>query len=541
MTAHPKQNNQDGTGSGSRPDAWSYSPLSIIRRPFSLFRLPLRVSERRLLLMTLDLLAVNSAWFLAPVLQPDHSLSGRLLSLGLFSFLLLSLLWLALAQAFDAYDLRVASRFSSAAPAVAKAGLLTVFIYAVAEFFWRTDLPLRGMALLAFPLLALVLLLAGRGLYVLALFQPRFRRPTLIVGAGWAGLAIAQALAEHGGSVYQVVGFVDDDPAKLGKGAWEPGSMGAQEHGSTGAGEQRSRGAWEHGRTRPSTSAPQPPSTLAPLLVLGNRHTLPELIAQHHVATLVLAITHEVHGELLQTLMEALEMGVEIIPMPVLYGQLAGKVPVDHIGDNWYVAMPLDHLGTSSLWPIVKRVLDVLLASIGLLLLALAMPVIAAAIYLDSPGPIFYTQERVGKGGRIFRVYKFRSMVPDAEQGKAVWAKENDQRVTRVGRILRKTHVDEFPQFLNILKGDMSAVGPRPERPEFVEQLAAEIPFYRVRHAVRPGMAGWGLVKQGYGASREESLLKLQCDLYYIKHQSLWLDLVILLKTIVDAVSLRGR
>ena len=115
MTAHPKQNNQDGTGSGSRPDAWSYSPLSIIRRPFSLFRLPLRVSERRLLLMTLDLLAVNSAWFLAPVLQPDHSLSGRLLSLGLFSFLLLSLLWLALAQAFDAYDLRVASRFSSAA------------------------------------------------------------------------------------------------------------------------------------------------------------------------------------------------------------------------------------------------------------------------------------------------------------------------------------------------------------------------------------------------------------------------------------------
>ncbi|MDH4138598.1 MAG: sugar transferase, partial [Anaerolineae bacterium] len=142
---------------------------------------------------------------------------------------------------------------------------------------------------------------------------------------------------------------------------------------------------------------------------------------------------------------------------------------------------------------------------------------------------------------RGFRVYKFRSMVPDAEKDKAVWAQENDRRVTRVGRLLRRAHVDEFPQFINILKGEMSAVGPRPERPDFVEELAREIPFYRVRHAVKPGMAGWGLVKQGYGASKEDALLKLQYDLYYIKHQSLWLDAVILLKTIVDTLTFRGR
>jgi len=153
--------------------------------------------------------------------------------------------------------------------------------------------------------------------------------------------------------------------------------------------------------------------------------------------------------------------------------------------------------------------MDIVLASLGLFLLALTTPFIAAAIYLDSPGPIFYRQERVGKGGRIFRAYKFRSMVPDAEKGRAVWAKEDDPRVTRMGRILRRTHVDEFPQFLNILKGEMSAVGLRPERSEFVEELAKEIPFYRVRHAVKPGMAGWGLVKQGYGASKEAALLKL--------------------------------
>jgi len=132
-------------------------------------------------------------------------------------------------------------------------------------------------------------------------------------------------------------------------------------------------------------------------------------------------------------------------------------------------------------------------------------------------------------------------MVPDAEKGKAVWAQENDKRVTRVGRILRKTHIDEFPQFINILKGEMSAVGPRSERPEFVKDLAREIPFYRLRHAVKPGMAGWGLVKQGYGASKEDAKVKLEYDLYYIKHQSLWLDVIILIKTIVDTLMMRGR
>ena len=239
--------------------------------------------------------------------------------------------------------------------------------------------------------------------------------------------------------------------------------------------------------------------------------------------------------------MDCLELDVEIVPMPLLYEQLTGRVPVEHVGDNWYVSMPVNHSGTGTLWPLVKRVMDVALASIGLVLLTVATPFIAAAIYLDSPGPIFYTQERVGKGGRRFRAYKFRSMVPDAETGEAVWAAKGDKRITRVGRLLRKTHVDELPQFVNILKGEMSAVGPRPERPEFVEELAREVPFYRVRHAVRPGMAGWALVKHGYGGSREATLLKLQYDLYYVKHQSLWLDIVVLLKTLVDSLSLRGR
>jgi len=469
--------------------------------------------------MALDLLAVSGALLLALALRPGYGLDGTLVLQHPLWFLLLSLLWLLIAQTFDAYDPRVAGRFSSSARAVLQAGLITVGVYLLIPYV-TPPLPTSRSSLLAFPLITMGALLASRGLYRAVLTQPALCRRALIIGAGWAGRTIAEALAEHGDGTYQVVGFVDDDPAKLGRGAWEPGSK------------------------EEFTSAPQHPRseiTPAPPIVLGNRYALPELIRQHRVDTLILAITHELNGELLQTLMDCLELGVEIVPMPVLYEQLTGRVPVEHVGSNWYVAMPLSHPLTRTFNRMIKRAMDIVLASLGMLFLAFFFPFIALAIYLDSPGPIFYTQERVGEGGRIFKAYKFRSMVPDAEKGRAVWAQENDPRVTRVGRILRRTHVDEFPQFLNILKGEMSAVGPRPERPEFVEELAKEIPFYRVRHAVRPGMAGWALVKYGYASSKEDALVKLQYDLFYIKHWSPWLDIVVLLKTVLDTVTLRGR
>lgn len=462
---------------------------------------PLPFSERRLVLRALDLLAVNGALVLALRVRPGFALDESQLLRHPHWFLILSLLWLLTAQAFDAYDLRVAGRFSASARAVLKAGLITCGVYLLIPYI-TPSLPASRSALLSFPLFALGALVAARGLYRVALSQPALRRRVLIIGAGWAGRTIAEALAEQGDGSYQIVGFVDDDPAK----------QGLTLHASR-----------------------------FTLSVLGNRHSLPALIRQHRIDTLILAITHEVNGELLQVLMDCLELGVEIVPMPVLYEQLTGRVPIEHIGSNWHVAMPIHHPLTRPFNRLIKRIFDLAGATLGLIFLALAFPLIALAIYIDSPGPIFYTQERVGQGGRVFRTYKFRTMVPDAEKGQAVWARKDDPRVTRVGRILRKTHIDEFPQFINILRGEMSAVGPRPERPEFVEELAREIPFYRVRHAVRPGMAGWALVKYGYASSKEDTVIKLQYDLYYIKHWSLWLDLVILLKTVLDMLTLRGR
>jgi len=277
-----------------------------------------------------------------------------------------------------------------------------------------------------------------------------FNRRALIIGAGRAGRTIARTLGEHGDGTCQIIGFVDDDPAKEGT-VIDIGSSDAPGY-----------------------------------KVLGNRHALPELISQHRIDTLILAITQKVDNELLGILMDCLELGVQIVPMPILYEQLTGRVPIEHVGDNWNIAMPLQHPGTRPFNRLIKRSSDIILALLGILCIAPFFPLIALAIYLDSPGPIFYTQTGVGKAGRVFKAYKFRSMVLGAEKKEAIWAQENDPRVTRVGRILRKAHIDEFPQFINILKGEMNAVGPRAERPEFEQELAQEIPLYKVRHAVKP-------------------------------------------------------
>jgi len=458
--------------------------------------LPLRFSERRLLLILLDLFALNGALLISLSFRKEHQLSWELLWQNPQWFLLLSVLWLFIAFAFDTYDLRVAGRILTTLKAVLKAGLITSAIYLLIPYIPPALPSSRFLLFLSF-ILTLGFLSGGRILYVQILSHPFFNRQSIIIGGGVRAYTIARVISEHTNGQFHVVGFVE-----------------------------------ETGITRPSNPVSQ---------ILGNSKELTNLIRKYQINTVILAGEQNADGEMLQILTDALELGIEIIPMPILYEQLTGRVPVEHIGESWQVAMPIDHPLTKPFNRFIKRVSDIFLASLGCLCLAPFFPFIALGIYLESPGPIFYVQERVGLGGKRFRAYKFRSMIPDAEKDRPVWAKKDDPRVTRIGRLLRKTHVDEFPQFWNILKGEMSAVGPRPERPEFVEELAKEIPFYRIRHAVKPGMAGWGLVKQGYGASKEDALVKLQYDLYYIKHQSLWFDLIILLKTILDTVTLRGR
>jgi exopolysaccharide biosynthesis polyprenyl glycosylphosphotransferase len=269
---------------------------------------------------------------------------------------------------------------------------------------------------------------------------------------------------------------------------------------------------------------------------------LPTLVKRYQIAELIMAYGSELPSTIFQGIMDCYEQEITIVPMPLLYEQLTGRVPIEHVGQqHWTVVLPLEGHSVFNLYPALKRLLDITLALIGLVCFAAILPPLVLIMLLDCPGPIFYRQERVGRGGRPFQIIKLRSMIPNAETGSGPkWAQKDDPRVTRFGRILRKTRLDEFPQLINVLRGEMSLIGPRPERAFFVDQLTEQIPFYRTRLAVKPGLTGWAQVRYRYGNSREDALVKLQYDLYYIRHQSLALDLLILIRTVGKMLMFQG-
>jgi len=221
-----------------------------------------------------------------------------------------------------------------------------------------------------------------------------------------------------------------------------------------------------------------------------------------------------------------------VIDMPELYQALERRIPIDFISELWLLNAKGFDWSEKSIMIKIKRLMDILFSSIFLLLSFPLWPIIALIIRLTSKGPVFYSQKRVGWNEKVFSLIKFRSMVDKAEENGAVWAKENDVRVTFVGSILRKLHLDELPQFINVLKGEMSLVGARPERPVFVENFNKEIPYYSLRHFQRPGLTGWAQVNYPYASSLEDSKAKLEYDLYYVYHMTLLLDLRIILKTV---------
>ena len=239
-----------------------------------------------------------------------------------------------------------------------------------------------------------------------------------------------------------------------------------------------------------------------------------------------------------EELLECRFQGINVEDWPTFYERQTGKILVTNLRPSWLIFA--DGFVKTEMTRVVKRAMDIGLALVGLVLSLPLMLLAACAIKLDSKGPVLFRQRRVGERGRIFVLRKFRSMTVDAERDGPVWAAAHDSRVTRVGRWLRRTRLDELPQFWNVLAGDMSFVGPRPERPEFVEQLQREIPFYMGRHSVKPGITGWAQVRHRYAASIEDSMEKLQYDLYYIKNMSPLLDVVILLSTLQVVLFRRG-
>jgi len=324
------------------------------------------------------------------------------------------------------------------------------------------------------------------------IYQVYFRKavpkePALILGAGYCGRTIYRLLQSQL-SPYDVKGLLDDDPLKLG----EPRPTG----------------------------------------IIGKCDDLAEIAMRVGASTAILAIPNNRSDKLIRNVLYARLRGMDVRDMADVYEQLTGRIPVRSIGDQWLLFAEGFYLLHKEYIQKLKRLVDLVASGLILFLTAPIIGLTALAIKIDSPGPIFYSQKRVGKGQKAFPIYKFRSMRHDAEAGGAQWAREKDPRITRIGKLLRLTHVDEIPQIWNIFKGDMSLVGPRPERPEFVEILDKEIPYYFVRHSVKPGMTGWAQVNYRYGASIEDTKIKLEYDLYYVKNMSIFLDFKILLRTV---------
>jgi len=275
-----------------------------------------------------------------------------------------------------------------------------------------------------------------------------------------------------------------------------------------------------------------PETVVSPSRVIARSASLDDTVRQLGIHEIIVAVRQQRGGVLpLRALLDCRLKGIQVTDLARFFERVHGLVPIESLKVSWLIYG--EGYRQNGLRTFVKRVFDIL-ASLGLLAIAGPVMVLAASlIALEGGGPIVYRQERVGRAGRTFTLLKFRSMSRDAEKdGKATWAVKNDARITRVGRLLRRSRIDELPQLFNVLRGEMSFVGPRPERPEFVAMLTEQIPFYAARSSVKPGLTGWAQVRYSYGATIEQSVKKLEYDLYYVKNHTLLLDLVILLETV---------
>jgi sugar transferase (PEP-CTERM system associated) len=415
---------------------------------------------------------------------------------GLFKALLLAGVTQGCLYFADLYDLRRVSESRELFIRILQALGAASFLLAAVYFWFPATMIGRGVFMIA--ALVVIALVGGWRLAFGWLAERMVGERLLIVGTNAGALALSRELFERRQELrVSIVGFIDPDPAKVGEPLINPG-------------------------------------------VIGTVEDIPSIVRARGVDRVVVSLA-DARGKLpMDKLLEMkLERGVAFDHLASVYETYTGKIAVENLRPSWLIFS--DGFSKAQFFHATKRATDLVLASLGLFVLAPFVLILAALVKLTSAGPAFYHQRRVGQHGRLFTVHKLRSMRDDAELSTgAVWAQSNDARVTGLGRFLRRTRLDEVPQLWNVLVGEMSVVGPRPERPEFVAELTEAIPYYGVRHGVRPGLTGWAQVRYTYGASVEDALEKLQYDLFYIKHSSIAFDLIILFSTIKTVLLTRG-
>lgn len=386
----------------------------------------------------------------------------------------------------DLYDLRAVSRRTELLirlmQSLGVASLILAFLYyAIPELMVGRGVSVIAALITGMALISWRLFVDATGDF----FRPEQR--VLIAGTGSSGIRLVREILEHPELNFKILGFLDERGENIGKRLVNPG-------------------------------------------IVGGFSDLDTFVQRDRVDRVVLSFA-ERRGQMpVQKLLSVKFSGVLVEDAHSLYEKLTGRIMLERLTPSWLILS--EGFSKSAVQVVVKRIVDVVLSATALVLLSPVALLVALAIYLESGRPILFSQERVGMAGRNFRMLKFRSMRQDSEVNGPAWASKDDARITRVGRWIRRYRLDEIPQFFNVLWGDMSIVGPRPEQPGFVQMLSEQIPYYEQRHAVRPGITGWAQIKYRYGSSSEDAKNKLEYELFYIKHMSAFLDFLIMFRTV---------
>lgn len=454
------------------------------------------ISERKILLRLFDVLTVIGALTLV-----GHIFDFRYFTITQASFywtLVLALYLNVLGTVFEMYNLQVASSQFQIIKSIVLTSSTTVLFFLLTPIFTPV-LPSNRLQIVYFFLAITVSLFIWRLFYQRFLASQRFVKKVILV-CDQNQLEQLVTSLESADPHYKIVGFVDTDSQKIGD---------------------------------------DMVSVIRPVGIPD----LEDFVKQNGVSEIVIASqkTDGITVDLYNNLLVLLESGFGIKAYTQVYEAITHRIPIQHFEKDFYRYFPFSRSNQNRLYLLIIKLFEVAFSLIGLLVGLLILPFVLIGNLIGNRGPLFYTQTRVGKNGIPFEIYKYRTMIKNAESGGIKFATQGDARITSFGKILRKTRIDEIPQFINILKGDMGFIGPRPERPFFVKELAAVMPFYETRHVIKPGLTGWAQVNYSYGESIEESLIKLQYDLYYIKHRSIFLDLNIIIKTFSTVLFYRGQ
>jgi len=450
----------------------------------------LGIVEKKIFILLCDFAFVFFSLFLTIIFREDIGMK-LFISRGYFGAILLYTVFaISIFYISDLFNVFVIDFWSTILPRIFFGVSLTV-IFIIVSSFYLESLALPRISIIAVGFF-LIIGITMLHYYMVIIKREPFK--VMIIGSGFAALKIIEDIQKSGRDFFHIVGIYDQDTQKSGM-------------------------------------------KVLDIEIRGGIDKFLKDVEDDPPEMIVVSFDYNLIDQWTDALFSCVRKGVEVSSAVDVYGKLFSKVPSDHIDALWF----LSGLPFMKSYSIFRRCMDILCGLIGLAIMAVLFPLLFIAIKLTSPGPFIFSQTRVGLHGKIFKIHKIRTMIVNAEKDTGpVWCRKKDSRITPVGKIMRKLRIDELPQFWNILKGDMSLIGPRPERPEFVEQLKQRIPFYDERHLVKPGLTGWAQVLFPYGNTVEHAVEKLHYDLFYIRNMSFFMDIKIILKTIATVVCGKG-